>query len=530
MSAARGRRARMCSRRLGIKPVRAFLLLTTLASLFGINSGKGAFAQSVNGLLSGTVLDQHDRAVVRATVRVVDQLNATSQTTQTNEDGYFVFAQLRPGKYTLSVEQSGFEKVEKRDILVLTADRLSVGTLVLQVGSSTDVVTVTSEISPVQTTSSEQSALISAYEMAALPVLGNDYVALTKIVPGSTYLGNGNNSLSGISSQASFMAIAPPSAAYFSTNGVFSSLSNYSWDDAPTVLANIQDVKILLSGYEPEQGKALGAVLNVSTKSGTKDFHGSLWYAFRNEALNANDYFNNLTGQPRSRYRFNTITGTLGGPVFIPRVYDRGRSKLFFFFSYDNEPNTVPQGLNEFQMPTALERSGDFSQSFFPGTRQQIPVYNPLTHQQYPGNIVGPSQIVPLMQSFLNWFPLPNFTDTAVSQGFYNYVLPIVSDTPVDQTSLRLDYAPSDKWRIFGRWQQSFFGIRGVDGYAIYAGWNGPQSYDSGSERFEFNATYAINSRMINELAVGGIFSYGKTSTPSSTIQQFQMAPTGLTL
>src|SRR5579872_4651661 len=528
MSAACGRGVQVSSRSLRIESVRPFLVLTTLALMFGIHSDGRAFAQSVNGLMSGTVFDQHDRAVVGAKVQVVDELNATSQTTQTNEDGYFVFAQLRPGKYMLSVEQSGFQKLEKRDILVLTADRLSVGTLVLKVGSSSDVVTVTSETAPVQTTSSEQSALISAYEMAALPVIGNDYVALTKIVPGSTYLSNGNNSLGTISSQASFMAIGPPSAAYFSTNGVFSSLSNYSWDDAPTVIANIQDVKVLVSGYEPEHGKALGAVLNVTTKSGTKDFHGSLWYAFRNEALNANDYFNNLTGQPKSRYRFNTITGTLGGPLFIPRLYDRERSKLFFFFSYDNEPNTVPQGLNEFQMPTALERKGDFSQSFFPGTTQLIPVYNPLTHQQYQGNVITPGQIVPVMQKLLNWFPSPNFTDTAVSQGFYNYVLPVSSDTPVHQTSLRIDYAPSDKWRIFGRWQRGFFGIRGVDGYAIYAGWNGPQSVDSGSDRIEFNATYAINSYMVNELAVGGIFSYGKTSTPTSTIQQFQMGPTGL--
>jgi hypothetical protein len=125
----------------------------------------------------------------------------------------------------------------------------------------------------------------------------------------------------------------------------------------------------------------------------------------------------------------------------------------------------VPQGLNEFQMPTALERLGDFSQTFFPGTTQQIPVYNPLTHQQYPGNIVDPGQIVPSMQRFLNWFPSPNFTDTAVSHGFYNYVLPVVSDTPVHQVSLRLDYAPNDRWRIFGRWQQGFFGIGGVNGY-----------------------------------------------------------------
>lgn len=503
------------------------ILLILLAVLFTSLCGQ-AFGQSVNGLISGVVVDQQHLAVPKASVRAIDKFHGTSWTTQTDEEGSFIFTELPPGTYTLSVEKNWFAKLEQNDVSLLTADRLSVGTLVLEIGSDTTVISVASENPAVEITSSEQSSVIHAAEMAALPVIGNDYVALTKVIPGSTYLGNGNNTLGGISSQASFMGINQASAAYFNTNGVFSSLSNVSWDDAPTVIANIQDVKILVSGYEPEHGKAIGAVINVTTKSGTKDFHGSLWCAFRNEALNANDYFNKLNGQPRSRYRFNTITGTLGGPLFIPHLYDRERSKLFFFFSYDNEPNTVPQGLNEFQMPTALERQGDFSQSFFPGTTKQIPVYDPITHQQYPGNVVNSGQIVPLMQKFLNWFPAPNFTDTAVSQGFYNYVVPAIADTPVHQVSLRLDYAPNDKWRVFGRWQQGFFGIRGVDGYAIYAGWNGTQSVDSGSDRIELNATYAVNSHMVNELAMGGIFSYGTTSTPPSTIEQFQMGSTGL--
>jgi Carboxypeptidase regulatory-like domain len=520
------RRRRRCSSHPGIKTVRAFLILIAVASLLGINP---AFAQSVNGLISGTVFDQQNRSVSGATVLVIDQLHATSQTTKTNDDGYFVFTLLPPSEYKLSVVKEGFQKIEKNDVVLLTADRLSLGTLTLKVGSGTEVVGVTAEAPPVETTSSEQSSVISTGELADLPVIGNDYVSLTKIIPGSTYLGNGNNTLSGVSSQASFMAIPHPSAAYFSTNGVFSSFSNYSWDDSPTVIANIQDVKVLVSGYEPEYGKALGAVLNVTTKSGAKNFHGSLWYSFRNEALNANDYFNNLTDQPKSRYRFNTITGTLGGPLYIPGVYDRKQSKLFFFFSYDNEPSTVPQGLNEFQMPTALERTGDFSQSFFPGTTQQIPVYDPITHQQYPGNVVNPGQIVPTMQKLLSWFPQPNFTNTAVSKGFYNYVLPAVADNPVHQTSLRVDYVPTDKWRIFGRWQYGFFGSTGVNEPGIYAGWNGPQSANGDSHRIELNATYAINLHMINEVAAGGTLSRGWTPIPASTLEQFQMESTGIT-
>jgi hypothetical protein len=506
--------------------VKHLLLLFAFCLAVSLPAGV-AFAQSVNGLIGGTVVDPQGASVPGAVVTVTEQLTTTSQTTQTKESGYFVFPEIRPGTYTLFIEKKGFERLEKTDILLLTADRLSVGTLTLKIGSSSELVMVTSENPPVETTSSEQSSVISGVEMAALPVLGNDYVSLTRVVPGSTYLGEGNGSLGATSSQASFMGINQASAAYISTNGVFSSWANVSWDSAPTVLANIQDVKILVSGYEPEYGKAIGAVLNVTTKSGTKDFHGSLWYAFRNEDLNANDYFNNRTGQPRSRYRFNTITGNLGGPLFIPRYLDQQRNKLFFFFSYDNEPSTVPQGLNEVRMPTALERSGNFSQSFYPGSTQQIPVYNPLTHQQYPGNVVN-SPIVPSMQRLLNWFPMPNFTNTAVSQGLYNYVLAAVADNPTNQESLRIDYDPNDKWRIFGRWQRGFFGSTGVNEPGIYAGWNGPQSYNNSSERFELNATYTISVNMVNELAGGYTIQHEQTSVPPSTLEGFQMAATGI--
>jgi len=128
-----------------------------------------AFAQSVNGLIAGTVLDQQHSSVSGATVRVIDQLNTTSQTTQTHEDGYFVFTELRPGKYTLTIEKDGFRKLEERDIALLTADHLSVGTLILRIGSGAEVVTVTSESPAIETTSSEQSAVIRGMKWLLSP-------------------------------------------------------------------------------------------------------------------------------------------------------------------------------------------------------------------------------------------------------------------------------------------------------------------------------------------------------------------------
>ena len=154
---------------IGLHKVESILVFFAFFQTVLLSAGI-AFAQSVNGLISGTIVDQQHGSVPGATVQITDELKTTSQTTQTDENGYFTFSGVRPGKYTLSVEKKGFEKLEERDILLLTADRLSVGTLSLKIGPGTDVVTVTSENPPVETTSSEQSSVISAEEMVALPV------------------------------------------------------------------------------------------------------------------------------------------------------------------------------------------------------------------------------------------------------------------------------------------------------------------------------------------------------------------------
>ena len=132
------------------------------------------------------------------------------------------------------------------------------------------------------------------------------------------------------------------------------------------------------------------------------------------------------------------------------------------------------------------------------------------------------------MQKLLNFFPLPNFTNTTVSQGFYNWVLPTSNDNPTNQESLRVDYAPTDRLRIFGRWQRGFFGSTGVNEPAIYAGWNGHQSYDNTEERVELNATYTITPNMVNEVATGGSLQHEQTIVPASTLAGFQMAATGI--
>ena len=514
---------RLCARTFG-----PLLVMVGLALLL---SARAACAQATHGLISGTVTDPQGGAIPGAIVTVKNQLTTVSETTQTNNSGNFVFPALLPGTYTVSVEKTGFEKLEQTDITIFPADRRDLGSLQVRLGSTKSMIAVTGTANPVETTSSDQSAVITTSQMAALPSIGRDYMALARVLPGSSQLGEGSASLGLTTATPVFEGVSNPMGVNVSTNGVISSISNYSFDQIGTVMDNIADVKVLTANYEAQYGKVMGAVINVTTKSGTTNFHGGAYYYLRNEDLNANDFFSNRLSEPRARYRYNTVGATLGGPIYGPGPFERLRNKLFFFFSYDNEPNSAPAGPREYLMPTATERTGDFSQSYIPGSTTQLyTVLNPATGQQFPGNIVPPTLLNPLMAKVLTTLPLPNFTDSAVSENNYNYVINDSNSMPLNDESIRVDYAPGDKWRIFGRFARISNDIIGrTGGYSIFAGWmNGSQSNISLNDRYELNVTTTINPHMVNQIAIGHNSQPGTSGLPQSTLSEFQMTALGI--
>ncbi len=503
----------------------ALSIFAVFCLLLLLSSGT-AVAQSAFGIISGSVTDPQGAAVPGATVTVTNESTSTHQSTKTNASGYFVFPALLPATYTVTAEKEGFKKLGKTGVVLVAAERLSVGTLQLSLGSTTTAVTVSGMGTPVQTTSSQISSTISTKEIAALPSLGRDYMAFMRILPGSNYIGQGSSSLGVTSAQVFFNGLNQPTATYVSTNGVFSSISNYSWDQAEPTLDNIEDVHVLEDNYEAQYGKTQGAAITVTTKSGTSNFHGGLYYYLRNEALNANDFFNNRNGALKPRYRYNTFGGTFGGPIPLKPV----KNKLFFFFAYDKEPSTVPAGPRYYTMPTALERQGDFSQSYIPGTNTLYTVIDPTTGQQFPGNVIPSTDINPIMQKVMNIFPLPNFTNTAISNREYNYVISDSNSSPTDVESLRIDYSPTPKLQMFGRWHRAFFGQTGRStATGIFGGWlNGTQSYDNRTQRFELGATYSINPHIVNQVAGGWTRTYEWTTAPASTFSQFQSKTYGV--
>src|SRR5262245_1969023 len=173
---------------------------------------------------------------------------------------------------------------------------------------------------------------------------------------------------------------------------------------------SIAEVKVLLNNYQAEYGRNSGTSVNVITKGGTSAFHGVGYYFKRNEALNANNYFNNQRNQPRPRYRYDFGGFNIGGPVAIPGHFNSQRSKLFFFFAQDLLPQSFPNAQSTLTVPTSLERAGDFSRTL-DQSGKLIAIRDPLSSIPFVNNVIPANRINPGLQKLLNVFPTANYVD-----------------------------------------------------------------------------------------------------------------------
>src|SRR5215831_67013 len=375
-------------------------------------------AQSTTGTIDGRVLDQTGQAIPGATVTLTRQETGDIRTFTTEPTGEFVFTSIQPGNYDLSVKAQGFKAFDKKGIALSASDHISAGDLKLQVGSVSESVEVTADTATVQIVSSERSAVLDSTQVTNLMSRGRDVMALLVILPGVVNDGEGNDSFGVFNSPA---AISGTRGVYGGMNmdGISGNTRSGDHLDTPTNMDTIAEVKVLANTYQAEYGKGAGGIINLVTKSGKRDFFGSAYYFNRNDAFNANNFFSNRQGNQRGRYRFNTVGGTVGGPIYIPHKFNNDRQKLFFFFSQEYLPNLTPNGPRNYTVPTALERNGDFSQSF-DKTGKLITITDALAKSPFPGNVVPSNRIDKNMQKLMNIFPLPNYLNgkTASGTGF----------------------------------------------------------------------------------------------------------------
>ncbi|MGI8746049.1 MAG: TonB-dependent receptor [Bryobacteraceae bacterium] len=284
--------------------------------------------------LNGTVTDSTGAAVPNARVTATSTATGLTRTTQTNATGLYSLSGLPVSTYDLTVDSQGF-KTAKRTAIDLSVGAVATVDVTLEIGTAQETVSVTAEVPVVETTRSQTSTTVTSQQVRDLPINGRNFLDFTVLTPGVVRdpSRGGDLSFGGQRGTSNSLVVdgSDSNNVFFgqSTGRSGTGRNPYSFSQDA-----VQEFQVNTNTYNAEIGRAGGGVINVITKSGTNDFHGTAFEFFRDKALNANSWENNKNNRPKRAYHFNQFGGNLGGPII--------RNKAFFFFDYDGQRNTTP--------------------------------------------------------------------------------------------------------------------------------------------------------------------------------------------
>lgn len=485
-------------------------------------------AQTVTGAISGTVLDASENAISGATVTLINEATKDARVLTTNEDGAFRFTAVQPGTYTIKVEQRGFSVFERKGNVLTANEHLAVGALALRVGQLSETVTTVAEGTPVQTESTEHSALISSKQLELISQRGRDVTSLLKILPGVSYGGESETAGSGFGSGIPNIQGGRNTWNTLNVDGVRGNdLGSPNVFSSTISFDAISEVKVLLNSYQAEHASNSSANVNIITKSGSSEYHGTGYWYKRHEQFNANNFFNNATITtspvtgitstiPKPRYRYSTLGATVSGPVWLPKLSDKLKDKLFFFYLFEDSQTLNPQALRQVTVPTQLERNGDFSRSFtsLDSNGNPVPLFirDPqrtgncnATDQTacFPGNVIPANRINRNGQALLNVYPLPNATNLSITRGNYNYLFQESIKVPKRQNLFRVDYKPSERNSFYVRGSMWYADNQGIAVPAGTANWGlAGLHYTFTDNGITGNWTRVISPRLVNEASL----------------------------
>lgn len=474
-----------------------------LLALCALGSSVPVLGQQISGSISGVVKDSQDAVISNAKVILLNQQQGNTREQNTGADGSFVFTPLQPGTYTVTVESSGFKKYEQKDIRLFASDRIGLGDLVLTLGGVSETVTVEATAVQIQATSAERAGVLTTRQIVDLAQRERSYLSFIRTLPGIVQTGNNIGDIMANGTRGNQNNLTVDGVTNIDTGSNGGQL-------ATTNIDSVAEVKVISGAAPAEFGRSSGAQVQVVTKSGTRDFHGTGYWFHRHEGLNANSWRNNIDGRQRPYYRYNTQGLNIGGPAFIPKLFNRNRDKLFFFIGLEWQEQLVPQDLRNVTVPTALERQGNFTQSFEGGGRPVF-VRDPLrtgacdaTDQTacFPGNIIPANRINADGQRILNFYPLPN----AAGKSFdYNYQSQFSDTYPRKERIFRGDYNINEKWLTYGRFIKTASSTN-----KNYGQWNADynipfSAMNFGDPGWSFvqNVTTVINPTLTNEFVFG---------------------------
>ncbi|MBY0503344.1 MAG: carboxypeptidase regulatory-like domain-containing protein [Bryobacteraceae bacterium] len=406
-----------------------------------------------NASVSGRVTDSSGAVVPAAKVTARNPASGAAFSADTSTEGYYSLPALPPGRYDLEVVKTGFVTIKQTglELAVQQGARLD---FVLKLGAVAETVEVNAQALVLESENATLGQVISNKQVTELPLLGRNTYALAMLVPGVRPSSGVNN-----------LVIDQISTVAYSINGMRSNANEFLLDGAPNtapaqnqpvINANpdmVQEFKVETNNFSAEYGRAAGGVFNVVTRGGTNQLHFSAYEFFRNDKLNANDWFANRSGTQRAPFRFNQFGGTIGGPVVIPKVYN-GRNKTFFFVN--TEIVKFVQGITfTGTLPDPRQLTGDFSQARLADGRA-VTIFDPASvsgfnRTPFAGNIIPGNRIDPVARNVLKFFPAPNVSG-APSLGAVNYTR--TDGNRVDKTSysFRGDHNFNEKNRFFARY------------------------------------------------------------------------------
>jgi hypothetical protein len=460
-------------------------------------------AQDYRGQITGRILDPSGAAVPGAAVAVANVGTNVGTSTRSDEAGNYTVLYLTPGQYIVTVEAAGFKRLVRKGIEVRVGDQLRLD-LPLEVGASQEVISVTADAELLETSTASAGQVIDQRRIADLPLSDGNPFVLHRLAPGVIYTGDlkfsrpfDNAGTSGITVDGA------PGGNEFTLDGSPNMASGRRVAFVPPRDV-VEEFKVETANFDAADGHTAGGNVNVALKAGTNDLHGTLYEFLRNDKLSGNDFFLNRSGRRRDALRYNLYGGTVGGPVWIPKIYN-GRNHTWFFFGFEGIKDRFPEPTQQ-TIPTAAQRNGDFSQLLSLGGTYQI--YDPYTARRLsngriqrdpiPGNIIPQNRISPIAKNYLELYPVPN--QAGDSQGRNNFISGNSRGDDFDSQTYRVDHQLTDAQRMFFRYtHNSRREFRGN-----WSGVTGPGVHATG------NFLFRINN--------GGTFDHVYTLTPTTIL------------
>lgn len=398
-------------------------------------------AQAQTATVTGRVTDSSGAVIPGTQVTITNVATGAARVATANEVGLYTVPLLPPGEYRINVEQQGFRPVVRSGIILQVEQRATID-FILEVGTMAEQIEVTASAVQLNTVEASQGQVIDNRRVVELPLNGRDYNQLALLSAGAV------------------QPLAGARYGGFSSGGMRVTQNNFMLDGVdnnavelagaqrqsemvkPSVEA-VQEFKVQTNSYAAEFGRAMGSVVNVTTKSGTNDLHGALFHFLRNEKLDAKNFFD-PADQPRQPFKRNQFGFAVGGPAYIPKVLD-GRNKLFWFGNYEGtrvrETNTANNTI-----PTLRMRRGDFGELLEQRNRT---ITDPTTRAPFPGNIIPMSRFDPVAARLMDLYPTPQSNSVGA-----NFLFNSPRQNDIEQFGLRFDVNLGQKDNISYRYSQ----------------------------------------------------------------------------